>query len=52
MKEQRRIIIPFHGGKILHPKIVTQVPDCVDRKGMKAKRNESLMFPLVSPLDF
>jgi len=25
MKEKQRIIIPFHTGKILHPKIVNQV---------------------------
>ena len=25
MKGERRIIIPFHGSKILHPKIVKQV---------------------------
>jgi len=25
MKEERRIVIPFHGTKILHPKIVKQV---------------------------
>jgi len=25
MKENRRIVIPFHTGKILHPKIVNQV---------------------------
>ena len=24
-KEDRRIVIPFHGGKILHPKIIRQV---------------------------
>jgi predicted RNA binding protein YcfA (HicA-like mRNA interferase family) len=24
MKEQRRIVIPFHTGRILHPKIVKQ----------------------------
>ncbi|HEY7534632.1 MAG TPA: type II toxin-antitoxin system HicA family toxin, partial [Thermodesulfobacteriota bacterium] len=25
MKENRRIVIPFHTGRILHPKIVKQV---------------------------
>ena len=24
-KEYRRIVVPFHGGKILHPKIIKQV---------------------------
>ena len=24
-KEDRRIVIPFHGGKTLHPKIIQQV---------------------------
>ena len=30
MKEKRRIIIPFHRGKTLHPKIVKQVLDCIE----------------------
>ncbi|MFQ5672660.1 MAG: type II toxin-antitoxin system HicA family toxin [Nitrospinales bacterium] len=25
LKENKRIVIPFHGGKILHPKIIKQV---------------------------
>jgi len=32
MKENRRIIIPFHSGKILHPKIVKQVYEYVGKK--------------------
>ncbi|GBC61397.1 addiction module toxin, HicA family [Desulfonema ishimotonii] len=30
MRINRRIIIPFHAGKTLHPKIVKQVMQCVD----------------------
>jgi predicted RNA binding protein YcfA (HicA-like mRNA interferase family) len=30
MKENRRIVIPFHRGKILHPKIVKQVFEAVE----------------------
>lgn len=26
-----RVVIPFHAGKILHPKIVKQVMDAIDR---------------------
>jgi len=25
MKDKRRIVLPFHAGKILHPKIVNQL---------------------------
>jgi predicted RNA binding protein YcfA (HicA-like mRNA interferase family) len=25
MKEEKRIVVPFHRGKILHPKVVKQV---------------------------
>jgi predicted RNA binding protein YcfA (HicA-like mRNA interferase family) len=25
MKEERRVVVPYHSGKILHPKIVKQV---------------------------
>jgi len=25
MKEKRRVVVPFHAGKTLHPKIVKQV---------------------------
>jgi len=39
MKEKRRIIIPFHSGKIVHPKIVKQVLDCVDRERNESKQN-------------
>ena len=30
MKERRRIIVPFHSGKTLHPKIVKQVFEAVE----------------------
>jgi len=30
LKENRRIIIPFHPGRILHPKIIKQVVTCVE----------------------
>jgi len=32
MKEQRRIILPFHSGKTLHPKIVKQVFKAVEEQ--------------------
>jgi predicted RNA binding protein YcfA (HicA-like mRNA interferase family) len=32
MKERRRIIVPFHSGKTLHPKIVKQVLEAVEEK--------------------
>ena len=30
MKESRRIVIPFHSGRILHPKIVKQVDKAIE----------------------
>jgi predicted RNA binding protein YcfA (HicA-like mRNA interferase family) len=30
LKEGRRIILPFHSGKALHPKIVKQVMKCLE----------------------
>ncbi len=30
MKEDRRVIVPFHSGKILHPKVVKQVLKAVE----------------------
>ena len=30
LKEGRRIILPFHSGKMLHPKIVKQVLKCLE----------------------
>jgi predicted RNA binding protein YcfA (HicA-like mRNA interferase family) len=30
LKEGRRIILPFHGGKALHSKIVKQVLKCLE----------------------
>ncbi len=32
VKEQRRIILPFHSGKILHPKIVKQVFQAIEEQ--------------------
>jgi len=32
MKEQRRIILPFHSGKTLHPEIVKQVFKAVEEQ--------------------
>ena len=29
IKADRRIVIPFHGNKTLHPKIVADVFDCI-----------------------
>jgi predicted RNA binding protein YcfA (HicA-like mRNA interferase family) len=29
-KDEKRIVIPFHSGKILHPKIVKQVLKAID----------------------
>ena len=29
-KEEIRVVIPFHSGKILHPKIVKQVFDAIE----------------------
>jgi predicted RNA binding protein YcfA (HicA-like mRNA interferase family) len=29
-KERKRIVIPFHGGKSLHPKIVKEVLEAVE----------------------
>ena len=29
-KEEIRVVIPFHSGKILHPKIVKQIFDAID----------------------
>jgi len=37
MNEKRRIIIPFHSGKTLHPKIVKQILDCIDRETNESK---------------
>ena len=31
-KDENRVVIPFHSGKILHPKIVKQVFDAVEEK--------------------
>ncbi len=30
VKEDRRIIVPFHSGKILHPKVVRQVLKAIE----------------------
>ena len=30
MKDSIRVVIPFHSGKILHPKIVKQVLNAID----------------------
>ena len=29
-KDEIRVVVPFHSGKILHPKIVKQVFDAID----------------------
>jgi predicted RNA binding protein YcfA (HicA-like mRNA interferase family) len=29
-KDEVRVVIPFHSGKILHPKIIKQVFDAID----------------------
>lgn len=30
LKETRRVVVPFHAGSILHPKIVKQVMDAIE----------------------
>jgi len=30
VKEDRRVVVPFHGTRILHPKIVKQVFNAID----------------------
>jgi predicted RNA binding protein YcfA (HicA-like mRNA interferase family) len=30
LKEGKRIVVPFHTGRILHPKIVKQILKCVE----------------------
>jgi len=30
MKGGKRIILPFHSGKVLHPKIIKQVTKCIE----------------------
>ena len=32
MKTDRRIVVPFHGGKILHPKVIKQVIKSIERE--------------------
>jgi len=32
LKEKVRVVVPFHSGKTLHPKIVKQVMDAVTEK--------------------
>lgn len=31
-KDENRVVIPFHSGKILHPKIIRQVFDAVEKE--------------------
>jgi len=31
MKETKRIVIPFHSGRVLHPKIIKQVIEAVEK---------------------
>ena len=31
LKDSTRVVIPFHSGKILHPKIVKQVVEAIDK---------------------
>ena len=33
LKEKRRVIVPFHSGRILHPKIVKQVLKAIEDAG-------------------
>jgi predicted RNA binding protein YcfA (HicA-like mRNA interferase family) len=33
IKGSKRVIIPFHTGKILHPKIVKQIFKCIEETG-------------------
>jgi predicted RNA binding protein YcfA (HicA-like mRNA interferase family) len=30
MKRKRRVVIPFHAGKVLHPKIVKQILKAIE----------------------
>jgi predicted RNA binding protein YcfA (HicA-like mRNA interferase family) len=32
IKDQRRIILPFHSGKVLHPKILKQVFQAIEEQ--------------------
>jgi len=32
LKDDRRVVVPFHKGKILHPKIVSQVLKSIESK--------------------
>jgi len=34
MKGNRRIIVPFHAGRILHPKVVKQVIKSIEDQGV------------------
>lgn len=34
MKGNRRIIVPFHAGRILHPKVVKQVIKSIEDEGV------------------
>jgi predicted RNA binding protein YcfA (HicA-like mRNA interferase family) len=34
MKGDRRIIVPFHAGRILHPKVVKQVIKSIEDEGV------------------
>ncbi len=31
LKQRTRVVVPFHSGKILHPKIVKQVIEAIDK---------------------
>jgi predicted RNA binding protein YcfA (HicA-like mRNA interferase family) len=33
MREDRRVVIPYHAGKVLHPKIVRQIIAAIDYFG-------------------
>jgi len=35
MKENKRLVLPFHTGKVLHPKIVKQVLTAIEKAGVK-----------------
>jgi predicted RNA binding protein YcfA (HicA-like mRNA interferase family) len=35
IRGSNRVVVPFHMGKILHPKIVKQVVNCIEETGQK-----------------
>jgi predicted RNA binding protein YcfA (HicA-like mRNA interferase family) len=52
-KDRTRVVVPFHAGKILHPKIVRQVMDAIDSDKLLMSRPSTHIFiPTISRYDF